>query len=123
MAVKFFVDRQAFAMEQHLFSLDALRAALVAPAVIANEDGAVRSPHGHVLPPHTVAEAGESLEKWMAGNTADVITCVQVRCVCSALCAVPGCVGCDVPGMLATCSSRRHVEHAVLVCFAQLTAL
>ena len=84
--MKFFIDRQAFAMEQHLFSLDALKGELVAPTLVANGDGALRSPHGYVLPPHTVAEAGESLEKWMATNSADVITCVQMRCAHFACC-------------------------------------
>ena len=50
-ALKFFIDRQAFAMEQHLFSLDSLRGELVAPVLVANADGAVRSPHGYVFPP------------------------------------------------------------------------
>ena len=89
-ALKFFIDRQAFAMEQHLFSLDSLRGELVAPVLVANADGAVQSPHGYVFPPHTVAEAGQPLEKWMAANSADVITCVQVCCVCFACCAAQG---------------------------------
>jgi hypothetical protein len=78
--VKFYIDRQAFAVEQRLFSLDSLRS--IAPAFAANTDGAVRSPHGYVFPPHTVAEAGQPLEKWMGDNSADLITCVQVCCQC-----------------------------------------
>jgi hypothetical protein len=80
MAVKFFIDRQAFAVEQRLFSLAALRS--IALAFAANSDGAVRSPHGYVFPPHTVAEAGHPLEKWMDDNSADLVTCVQVCCQC-----------------------------------------
>lgn len=46
-ATKFFIDKQAFAMEQQrLFSLGSLRSVLVVPAVIANTDRVVRSPQG-----------------------------------------------------------------------------
>lgn len=80
-AIKFFIDRHAFDIEQHLFSLEPLKASFVAPtAWCTNVDGAVRSPQGYIFPPHTVADVGEPLETWMAGeNAADFITCIQVR--------------------------------------------
>jgi hypothetical protein len=77
-AVKFFIDKEAFMTEQRLFSLDSLKA--LAPVFVANSDGAIRSQHGYVFPPHTVADAGQPLEKWMSSNSPDVITCVQVCC-------------------------------------------
>jgi hypothetical protein len=79
-AIKLFIDAHAFATEQHLYSLDSLKPHLVAPIIVANTNGLTRSPRGYIFPPHTVAEEGEPLEEWMAGtNSADVITCVQVR--------------------------------------------
>ena len=95
MVLKFFLDKRAFAVEQHLFSLPALQAALVAPAANANAEGHARSPQGHALPPHTVAEVAQPLETWMAGgHSGDFITCVQVRC------------------KHACCARMHHLEHA-----------
>lgn len=78
-AIKFFTDLKAFSMEKHIASLDVLKPFLVAPTIIANSNGTVKTSQGYVFPPHTVIEAGESLEKWMSGsNDSDFITCVQV---------------------------------------------
>lgn len=77
-AIKFFIDKYAFEMEQHLYSLQSLKSSLVAPTFVPNMDGSVWW-HGYVFPPHTVAEAGEPLETWMSGiHSTDIITCVQV---------------------------------------------
>lgn len=78
-AIKFFMDKKAFDIEQQLFSLPSIRSALPAPAFLANVDGAVRSPQGYVFPPHTVAPAAEPLEKWMSSqHYSDFVTVFQV---------------------------------------------
>jgi hypothetical protein len=132
-AVKFFIDKQGFMTEQHLFSLEPLRP--FAPAFIANSDGAVHNSHGYVFPPHTFAEAGQPLETWMGGNCADVITCVQVCCYCCSAVAVtpnPGNPGLDTnytrvfaaykAAALHPCHSRKQVEveSGLLICIFTL---
>ena len=80
-AIKFFLDRHAFAVEQHLFSLAPLQAALAVPVLNGNGEGHARSPQGYVFPPHSVAEVAQPLETWMADtHSGDFITCMQVRC-------------------------------------------
>ena len=82
-AIKFFLDKRAFAMEQHIQSLDSLKLAISAPEIIlANTGGGICSPDGvYTFPSLTVTEEGEPLEAWLRGSNpaADYITCVQVR--------------------------------------------
>lgn len=82
-AIKFFLDKKAFAMEQHIHSLDSLKMALSAPEILlANTGGGICSPDGvYPFPSLTVVEEGEPLEAWLTSPNvaADYITCVQVR--------------------------------------------
>jgi hypothetical protein len=79
MVVKFFIDRLAFTVLQQVHSMRSMQGAVVAPTLVDNADGFVRSQEGYVFPPHATMEEAEPLEQWLRGDhSPDLITCVQV---------------------------------------------
>lgn len=68
-AIKFFIDRQAFYMEKLISSLPSLSGVIMQPNFVSNADEACCAPMGYIFPPHTITETCMSLDSQMVRTT------------------------------------------------------
>jgi serine/threonine protein kinase len=76
-AIKFFVNRQNFEVEQGLYENPSLHVFLAPTDDVNSND---LEPHvlGHALPPMIVTERGESLDEWVLRCTPDFYMCIPI---------------------------------------------
>ena len=78
-AIKFYLDRNAFDQEKVLYTKPELKAMMPATlAIEGNTSGQTSTPYGYVFPPFVIIEQGQSLDEWARDNAnGDFITVFQ----------------------------------------------
>lgn len=78
-ALKFFIDRQAFYMEKQITTSTFLQGSVMQTHFAANADETCCLPSGYVFPPYTVTETCKSLDNQMV-DAPDELNPVEVCC-------------------------------------------
>lgn len=78
-AIKFFISPRDFVSEMAIYNGSPLGKLLPRlEGMYANEDGALKDPHGHRLPPCIIMERGESLDEWSGRRKPDIWAAMPV---------------------------------------------
>jgi hypothetical protein len=101
-AIKFYTHKEAFTREAELYRDSGLKRSMPATlAIVANEDGSLRTPYGFSFPPCIIIERGQSLNEWASANVGDFITIFQA-------CALRSIVNLPVPALISGYALSRY---------------